>query len=140
MTVGVAPAAAQQWSVVTGETRYLPETSNVSSRVTYSCPQAGDGWNSGGVIYLEVRQGSIAEIGRLNPVKCPAEEEHATIYLGAGGPEFNRDQLAHVRAVIGFGEIDRELVGENWELVSTEYTSEWRSVCLYGGDAQYCPQ
>jgi hypothetical protein len=77
------------------------------------------------------RVATPAPTGGAAGVPAPART-HVGVYPEAGDA-FDPDKLAQVRVHIG-----QALVAGGGFYV--EYTSEWRTVCLHGGNAELCPQ
>lgn len=141
LTLGSGPAQAQpMWWASTGEAVYDPVAQNVRLAITYSCPQVERRGGTFPAARMEIRQGDTYHEGIVGSfIDCPADRARGTVYSGIG-PALDRDRPAQVRVSVG--------VARNLAWMSPipdvrffpQYTSEWRTVCLYGGNAELCPQ
>ncbi|MGP4112753.1 hypothetical protein ACTWP5_17820 [Streptomyces sp. 4N509B] len=141
LTLGAGTAHAQPtWWARTGEAVYDPTTQNVRLRITYSCPQVERRGGTTPAAQMEIRQGQTYRKGLLDTfINCPANQAPETVYSGIG-QAFDRDRPAEVRVSIGFAR-NIAIIGPVPDFrFFPQYTSEWRTVCLYGGNAELCPQ
>ncbi|MEU6106545.1 hypothetical protein, partial [Streptomyces flaveolus] len=123
------------WWARTSVASYNSDVEAAGVDVYYTCPEPHPQFE--GLLRVEMTQGDISGTGTW-PVRCPTSgQQLAHVTVDTGDDEdvtFDPDKLARTRVLIGQGFIGTGVMS------SVEYTADWRTVCLHGGNAERCPQ